>query len=103
MARSKKQEIKGTPDNPGRGKTWVKPSKKKKGKKSRSYRRKEHEREATTVTSSKKIFHRAHPRRNRRTKDKIEAIIEKSQSMTLDQKRDLPLRDRRVLERRGLL
>lgn len=93
--------IKGTEETPGRGKIWVKSSRKK--GKSTSYRREKHEREATTVIKSKKIFHRAHPRRKRRKKADIESLIKRASTMTLLQKKNLSLRDRRVLERRGLL
>ena len=97
----RKKKIRATRSKPGRGKIWVKPNKKK--KKSNSYRRESHHRDGTTVTTSKKVYHRGHARRKRRTQAEINTVVKKAKRMSLAQKRDLPLRDRRMLQRRGLL
>ena len=61
-----------------------------------------HRRKGTTVKKHSIRRVKTHYRRERRSKDKIEEVIRKNANKSKAKKKELPLKDRRVLQRRGL-
>lgn len=70
---------------------------------SKAHRRAKHHREGTDVLTSDALRISVHDRSPRRTDAEIAAVIKRHKNKSLSKKRELSLRDRRALERRGYL
>ena len=68
-----------------------------------AHRRQSHKRKGTNVVTSKPLRISGYDRARRRTKEEINTVVRRNKNKSLEKKRDLPLKDQKVLKRRGYL